>query len=107
MQESLQEMRPIRREYLMGRTSRQKPLRLANKLLAIRQALGLSQNELIRHLGMEEDLIQGTISAYELGNREPSLLVLLNYARAAGVFLDVLVDDALDLPDRLPSKPKS
>jgi transcriptional regulator with XRE-family HTH domain len=56
---------------------------------------------------MEKDLIQGTISAYELGNREPSLLVLLNYARIAGVYLDMLVDDALDLLDRLPSKPKS
>ena len=91
----------------MGRTSRQKPLRLANKLLAIRQALGLSQNELIRHLGMEEELIQGTISAYELGNREPSLLVLFNYARVAGVYVDVLVDDSVDLPDRLPASPKS
>ena len=91
----------------MGRTSRQKPLRLANKLLAIRQALGLSQNELIRHLGMDEDLIQGTISAYELGNREPSLLVLFNYARVAGVYVDVLVDDSVDLPDRLPASPKS
>lgn len=90
----------------MGRTSRQKPLRLANKLVAIRQALGLSQNELIRHLGMD-DLIQGTISAYELGNREPSLLVLLSYARAAGVYVDVLVDDELDLPVRLPAHPKS
>lgn len=56
---------------------------------------------------MEKDLIQGTISAYELGNREPSLMVLLTYARTACVYLDVLVDDALDLPDRLPSKPKS
>ena len=91
----------------MGRTSRQKPLRLASKLLAIRQALGLSQNELIRHLGMEEDLIQGTISAYELGNREPSLLVLLSYARVAGVYVDVLVDDELDLPAKLPARPRS
>jgi hypothetical protein len=56
---------------------------------------------------MEKDLIQGAISAYELGNREPSLMVLLTYARIACVYLDVLVDDALDLPDRLPSKPKS
>jgi len=56
---------------------------------------------------MEEDLIQGTISAYELGNREPSLLVLLNYARVAGVYVDVLVDDELDLPGKLPTHPKS
>lgn len=42
-----------------------------------------------------------------LALREPSLLVLLNYARAAGVYLDVLVDDELDLPERLPARPKS
>lgn len=90
----------------MGRTSRQKPKRLANKLLRIRQALGLSQNEMIRRLGMEKELIQGTISAYELGNREPSLLILLKYARVAGVNMDVLVDDSIDLPKAVPAKLK-
>jgi pyrimidine operon attenuation protein/uracil phosphoribosyltransferase len=39
------------------------------------------------------------------GEREPALHVLLKYARIAGVCLDVLVDDDLDLPDRLPAKP--
>jgi hypothetical protein len=32
----------------MGRTFRQKPIYLASKLLQTRQALGLSQNEMIR-----------------------------------------------------------
>lgn len=85
----------------MGRTSRRKPTRLASKLLHIRQALGLSQNELIWHLGFDE-LVQGTISAYESGRREPSLLVLLAYARAANVSVEALIDDDLDLPVRLP-----
>jgi len=91
----------------MGHAARPKPARLADKLLQIRLVLGLSQNEMIRKLGLEDDLIQGTISAYELGNREPPLTILLSYAQTAGVYMEVLVDDELDLPERLPAKPKS
>ena len=82
---------------------RQKPLRLAEKLLHIRSALGLSQNEMIRRLGFEEELIQAHISAYERKreNRVPPLGVVLQYARCAGVDMEVLVDDRLDLPDQL------
>jgi transcriptional regulator with XRE-family HTH domain len=91
----------------MGHTSRRKPARLAEKLLQIRKALGLSQNGMIRRLGLGDELIQGTISAYELGNREPSLIVLLQYSRVAGVYMESLVDDELDLPEKLPASPKS
>ena len=83
----------------MGTNPRQKPKRLAEKLLQIRVGLGLSQNEMIRRLGVE--LTQNRISDYELGNREPSLLILLEYARAAGVSTDVLIDDKVELPARL------
>jgi transcriptional regulator with XRE-family HTH domain len=38
------------------------------------------------------------ISAYEHGTREPNLLTLLHYARLAGVSMDILVDDKLNLP---------
>ena len=31
----------------------------------------------------------------------------LEYARAAGVYMEVLVDDKLDLPEKLPANPKS
>ena len=89
----------------MGRTFRRRPAGLAAKLLHIRQALGLSQNELIRRLGFDE-LVQGTISAYESGRREPSLLVLLAYARAANVSVESLIDDELGLPEKLPSRTK-
>jgi transcriptional regulator with XRE-family HTH domain len=89
----------------MGRYARKKPKRLAEKLLAIREALGLSQNEIIRRLGLEEELTQSRISGYELGTREPSLPTLLLFARVAGVCVDVLIDDELDLPAKLPSKP--
>jgi transcriptional regulator with XRE-family HTH domain len=90
----------------MGTASRPKPERLAEKLLQIRLLLGLSQNELIRRLGFEDKIFQGTLSAYERGVREPPLPVLLNYARAAGVCVDTLIDDELELPTKLPSKPK-
>jgi transcriptional regulator with XRE-family HTH domain len=83
----------------MGRYHRQKPARLAEKLLKIRNILGLSQNELINHLGLEGELSQSRISGYELGTREPSLPTLLKYARAIKVSTDVLIDDELDLPD--------
>ena len=81
----------------------EKPKRLAKKLLQIREALGLSQNGLVNHLGLTGQLSQGKISEFETGRREPSLLVLLRYARATGVSMDVLVDDELDLPERLPA----
>lgn len=86
----------------MGRYHRQKPERLAEKLLYIRKALGLSQNEMIRRLGLEDVLTQSRISGYELGTREPSLPTLLKYARLAGTSTDVLIDDELELPKRLP-----
>ena len=90
----------------MGRTSRRRPARLGEKLLQIREALSLSQNQLIRRLGFEE-LVQGTISAFEAGTREPSLLVLLEYSRIANVSVECLIDDELDLPEQLPANTKS
>ena len=88
----------------MGRYARKKPERLAEKLLQIRNALGLSQNEMIRRLGLEDELTQSRISGYELGTREPSLPTLLLYGRVAGVCVDVLIDDELHLPTNLPGK---
>jgi transcriptional regulator with XRE-family HTH domain len=86
----------------MGKRPRRKQERLPEKLLQIRVALGLSQNEMLRAIGAEDELLRTNISNYELGEREPPLFVLLGYARLAGVCLDVLVDDELDLPVRLP-----
>lgn len=90
----------------MGRAARLRSERLAEKLRQIRAALGLSQNELIKHLGLEEVIYQSNVSGYESGEREPPLPILLKYAEAAGVCLDVLANDELDLPARLPAKPK-
>lgn len=90
----------------MGRAARLRSARLAEKLRAIREALGLSQNELIRHLGLEDVLYQSNVSGYESGEREPPLPILLKYAEVAGVCLDVLANDKLNLPAKLPAKPK-
>jgi transcriptional regulator with XRE-family HTH domain len=90
----------------MGRYARKKPKRLAEKLLRIREALGLSQNEMIKRLGLEDELTQSRISGYELGTREPSLPTLLTFSRLAGVCVDVLIDDEIDLPPKIPNKPK-
>lgn len=90
----------------MGRYHRPKPARLAEKLLQIRTVLGLSQNEMLRHLGLGAELTRGRISGYELGTREPSLPTLLRYARAAGVCVDDLIDDELVLPLKIPALPK-
>ena len=56
--------------------ARQRPERLAEKLLKIRSTLGLSQTELHKSLGVEEDIPYTRISDYELGKNEPTLIVL-------------------------------
>lgn len=98
----------------MGTRSRPKPVRLAQKLLEIRTKLGLSQNGMIRHLGLVDELVQADISAFEqtgedTRSREPPLHVLLRYARAAAggrtgaaKYLEILIDDSIDLPKHLP-----
>jgi transcriptional regulator with XRE-family HTH domain len=85
---------------------RPKPERLAEKLRQIRVALELSQPEMLKRLGLEEEMQYARISEYETGQREPSLLTLLAYSRVAGVHMEVLADDALDLPDKLPVRRK-
>jgi transcriptional regulator with XRE-family HTH domain len=91
----------------MGTAPRRKPARLAEKLLKIRNSFKLSQNGMIRKLGLIDELTQAEISAYERGVRIPSLPVLLNYAEIAGIWMDVLVNDDLDLPERIPCRVKS
>jgi transcriptional regulator with XRE-family HTH domain len=91
----------------MGRLPRPKPARLPEKLLQIRLALELSQDGRLQRLGLHEKLSLTSISAYELGTGEPPLPVLLDYARLVNVWVDVLIDDELELPAGLPSAKKS
>lgn len=83
----------------MGKASVRKPAKLAEKRLIIRNKLNLSQSELIRSLGFDDEITQSQVSAFERCSRLPSLLLLLCYARLAGVSTDVLIDDELDLPE--------
>ena len=93
----------------MGKSNRPKPARLAEKLLQIRQQIdgGLSQSEIVKKLGLENELERDRISKYERGTLEPPLTVLLKYAEIAHVYLEAIVDDRVDLPTYLPSKEKS
>lgn len=78
-----------------------RPQRLGEKLREIRLSLGLSQTEMLKRLGLEEEIWYTQVSSYELGRRDPPLVILLQYARAVGVSTDVLIDDELDLPTKL------
>jgi transcriptional regulator with XRE-family HTH domain len=91
----------------MGSAARRKPARLADKLLEIRQKLGLSQNGMSRRLGLDEELAQERISKFERGVLEPPLHVLCAYAEVANVYLEVLAKDDLNLPEALPARQKS
>jgi len=90
----------------MARSPRPRPARLPEKLLKIRLALELSQDGMLRRLGLDERLSRTSVSAYEVGTSEPPLPVLLEYARIANVWVDVLIDDKLDLPATLPAAKK-
>ena len=85
----------------MGRSARPRPERLPAKLLQIRLALGLSQNEILVRLGLQDKLSRAAISGYEAGTIEPPLPTLLTYARLVGISTDVLIDDEMDLPAKI------
>ena len=82
----------------MGRKSRLKVTNLPEKLRKIREALNLSQGGMLKLLDFEELTDRSVISGYERGEREPPLPVVLRYARVAGVSVDCLIDDDLNLP---------
>jgi len=85
---------------LMGRAHRSRPNRLGEKLRLIRIQLGLTQSQLIASLSVEnEALYPSSISLFEQGGREPSLLVLLAYSNLSGVIINDLVDDKVKLSE--------
>lgn len=90
----------------MGTSARVRPQRLAEKLRYIRELLNLTQAQLMQQLAIEGLTTQSSISEYESGKREPSSLILLQYARLAGVHLEDLIDDEENLPEKLPGKVK-
>lgn len=91
----------------MGTARRPRPARLALKLREIRLKLDLTQEQMVERLSSAKvSLKSGHVSEYESDKREPPIPVLLQYARLAGVPMEVLADDDLDLPEHLPDMPK-
>jgi len=85
----------------MGRSRRNKPLKLNEKLLAIRKRLNMSQTQMARALELK--VHYSAVSSFELGTREPDLIIVLRYSRLAGVPMEIIVDDQLSLPEVLPA----
>jgi transcriptional regulator with XRE-family HTH domain len=77
--------------------SRPRPKHLAKKLLLIRRSLGMSQGELVKRLGVQDLVHYTTISKYELDKNEPPLAILLAYARLAGIPVEQIIDDEVNL----------
>jgi len=88
----------------MGKGKRVQPRFLGRKMRIIRETLGLSQNEMLRRLQLDDEFTRSEISAYERGVREPPSKVLLRYSSVARVWVNVLIDDELNLPSMLPAK---
>ena len=83
----------------MGQAPRNKPKRLGEKLLQIREALGLSQKEIAKRLAERTGfkITHKQISNYERDRSEPFLETVLAYARLASVEMNEIADDDLDL----------
>jgi transcriptional regulator with XRE-family HTH domain len=86
-------------------SQKKRPERLPEKLLEIRTKLRLSQGGMSRRLGGEESE-RAYVSKFERGVLVPPLHVLLAYAEAANVRVEVLIKDEVDLPAELPSMSK-
>jgi transcriptional regulator with XRE-family HTH domain len=88
----------------MGTARRERPARLPAKLRQIRDGLDLTQEQMAERLAaVKSPPRPGHVSEFEQGKREPSLPVLLQYSRIAGVPVEVLIDDGQDLPKHLPA----
>ena len=79
--------------------ARPRPKRLAEKLLQIREALGLSQREMAKRLCKKErfKITDQNVSKYERDKSIPPIEVLLAYSRLANVTINKIVDDKADL----------
>lgn len=96
----------------MGLKSRVIPKEMPGKLKFIRNYFELTLDELskvleteLKSLGFPEIRVYtGGITEFEKGKREPQLPVLLAYAHIAGVYVDLLINDTLEMPKTLSSK---
>jgi len=74
------------------------PKKLGKKLKQIREGLGMSQREIVKALNYKDTPLRASqISQYENGQREPTMMLVLAYARLANVPMECLVDDKMKL----------
>jgi transcriptional regulator with XRE-family HTH domain len=64
-----------------------------------RLALGISQRELGRRIGLSEDVVSSRVTRYELGTSEPDFLTASLLAKELGVPLAYLLADNDTLAD--------
>jgi transcriptional regulator with XRE-family HTH domain len=90
----------------MGRGRRVIPVRMPDKLKAIRIKKNLTMEQMAQALMRELSILDykniiiqsGHIAEYEQGKREPLLPTILAYAKLSQVRLEVFVDNQVDLP---------
>jgi transcriptional regulator with XRE-family HTH domain len=76
------------------------PKKLGKKLRQIREGLGMSQREIVTALNYKDTPLRASqISQYENSQREPTMMLVLAYARLAKVPMETLVDDRMKLTD--------
>ncbi len=80
----------------MGSSSRVKPEKLGGKLMAIRLKFEYTFSEMAECLSDDKvKVLRTDVSRFEKGFREPSLIILLRYAKLAHTTLDILADDEI------------
>ena len=79
--------------------ARHRPKRLAEKLIQIREALGLSQREMAERLAERAgvEITYKNISKYEQKKSVPPMEVVLAYARAGRVQMESIIDDEVSV----------
>lgn len=86
----------------MGRAKAEQPQRIAQKLKQIRTSLGFTQDEMANELGCQGvKVYRGYVGSYEIGERVPTLLIVMAYARIADISMETLCDDKIELPEDL------
>jgi transcriptional regulator with XRE-family HTH domain len=74
------------------------PKKLGKKMKQIRLRLGMSQREIVEALNYTATPLRASqISQYEQGQREPTMMLVLAYARLAKVSVESLIDDKMKL----------
>ena len=98
----------------MGRGRRNLPVQMPRKLETIRTQLGFNLEEMIAAINKkmlvggcpDVKIFRSHILEFEKGSREPQLPVLLAYAQIANIYVDVLINDDLEIPEKLPASQK-